>query len=150
MSLIIRKKLSYLLVALMVIQSMVVMANEHLSHGHHGVFNQEILSGIRLHQGPKANHHQRHLAVLTGDFERAANPSGEASSEVLQQCSDQASQPVAEKHCCDCHTFMSTFLLSHDDPFIAEAPSRTDASEYRFSFLSNPKLPALRPPIPKI
>lgn len=142
MSLIIRKKLSYLLVALMVIQSMVVMANEHLSHGHQGVFNQETLSGIRLHQGPKVNHHQRHLAVLTGE----ANP----SSEVLQQCSDQASQPVAEKHCCDCHTFLNIFLLSHDDPFIAEAPSRTDASEYRFSFLSNPKSPALRPPIPKI
>ena len=146
MSLIIRKKLSYLLVALMVIQSMMVMANEHLGHGHQGVFNQGTPSGIRLHQGPKANQHQRQLAVLKGSFEQTANP----SSEVLQQCSDQASQPVAEKHCCDCHTFMSTFLLSYDDPFIAEAPSRTDASEYRFSFLSNPKSPALRPPIPKI
>ncbi|PCI44881.1 MAG: hypothetical protein COB51_09580 [Moraxellaceae bacterium] len=149
MTLIIRKNISYLLILMMAMQSMAVMANEHLMHGQQ-ITHESIQQAHKSSVNPIDHHRTKVLLALTWKDSSSAplaEPFETSSSKDYRKISEHANQSAAEKHCCDCHTLLYSFLLSNEDQLVAEVPHRTGMSEYRFSFLSSLNLPALRPPI---
>ena len=116
-----RKFLSYMLVTLIAMQSLLAIADVHQDHQtgtEHLVFEQD--------------HQHEHTADLLMEFEDQTDSSSPEDSDC--------------HHCCHCHGMSGPFLGANKSE-LNLLHSRQQLSKNNLAYLSNLLLPALRPPI---
>lgn len=149
----IRKYVSYGLVCLLAMQSIMAMSGEYLIHGQlNGPQIQEYSSQTVEELESIITNAHRSAYLSTGGQRSLARV---ASDQLVHQGYEhwdhygdhQYSDASDEAHCCDCHSLVQSFLLLCEGCFSVQASLHRDLSEYLFSSLSNLTRPALRPPI---